>query len=90
MSLNNGGSKFGQSVKESLIAGVLVTTEVNKDLPPNFETKQEKKTYLIRKIIDKSTEDDYQKFTRLAQKDLSFALHILHYVVHIIIVWGVD
>jgi len=74
--LNYVGSKYGQSVRASLVAGSLIVTEVDKKLLTKFKTADDEKKYLESFVYWQQKEykaalDDYQYFSCIIRMDLS-------------------
>ena len=82
MFLNYVGTKFGQSVRVSLVSGEVIVMELDEDLIPKLKTLEEKKKYFdglehwSQKLYDQ-TKEEYVKFSLIIIQDLSSAYGIL-------------
>ena len=72
--LNYLGSKFGQIVRVSLVAGKVIETEVDEDLILKLKSPEEKKKHvdgleLWAQELYKQTKEEYGKFSHIIRKD---------------------
>jgi len=85
--LNYVGSKYGQSVRASLIAGSLIVTEVDEELLPKFNTADAEKKYLDslaywQQEEYKAAKEDYRKFSFDIRRDLSMVYETMYSMCH--------